>query len=72
VILINGSAVTELANEYGVEREGEIVDFGSEELSAALDVAVFGGEIKVRRVYASEWVTSPKQPQAAAPGDDLV
>jgi hypothetical protein len=71
MILINGSTVTELANEYGVKRDGEVVDFGPDELRAAIEVSVFGGEIQVRRVYATEWAVSPKQPEVI-PGDDQI
>jgi hypothetical protein len=68
MIMINDRKVTELAFEYGVERDGEITDHG-DELSAAMDVAVFGGKIKFRRVYVSDWADSPRQPEQIPPDD---
>jgi hypothetical protein len=76
MIKIDDSNVTELPAEYGVKRyadDREVIDFGDNELSAAIDVAVFGGVILTRRVFVTDWEPSSRQPLSSEiPADDLI
>jgi hypothetical protein len=72
VISINGLKVVAQTLEYGVERaDGTVTDFGDDLLSAALESVTYGGEVKCRTVYFTEWRTNPDQPRIPA-GDDQV
>jgi hypothetical protein len=75
VIVIDGQQVASQYIDYGVELNGEVLDFGDDLLGAALDAVTFGGRLRCRTGYVTQWRDAPQQPLSAGqdvPGDDQV
>jgi hypothetical protein len=73
MIMINGRKVTGRETEYGVERDGEpsVIEFGDDLAAASVESLTFGGVIRERLIYHTEWVASRFQ-IPDTPGDELI
>ena len=74
MIQINGDTVSSVVVEYGIRYpNGEVTDFGDDQLGVALEAILSGGTVLERRVYLSEWRDSDVQPMLPqVPPDDEV
>ena len=74
MIEVNGLKIVGTEIEYGVvdDEKDEVIEFGDDLAAASTESLIFGGEIKSRKVFVTEWVTAVGIEGGSTAPDDQV